>query len=383
MQIIPLYFYTYISISVVCIVSGIIIYSQMSQDMGSQLELRRFKYFIIFYMIFVASNIFCVWSMFNHKAVIGTIASAINISSVCVCVFEWFLYIETKLESRFTNNIKALTLALLPLIIMILIICTSHYTHLVYYYDESGIYNRGRLYVAILFMSGIYLIYASTHLIMRMREATTPSKKSQYRLLSLFIIFPLIAGLVDLFIESVPIMELTSLLGIVTVFTSMQQDQIYIDTLTGLNNRRSADEFLGERLHFASEENPLYYFIFDVDNFKNINDTYGHTEGDTALKIVANVLVDYSRNSDSYVARWGGDEFVAIHEGEMTLPPEEVVKHLNNFLGYRSVAAQLQYSISLSGGFYKCTDKKQNADLILMEADEILYKNKKEKKVGR
>ena len=380
MELLPQYFYTYMLVAATCTLSGSLIYRQITPDMGSELELKRFKYFIIFYLILVISNIMCIWAMYTYNRDIGIFFSAINLSFICVCVFDWFLYIETKLESRFTNNLKVIMLSAIPVIIVMSLIVSSQFTNLIYFYDENGVFYRGRLFLIIFAMAIVYFIYATTHLVMKTMSTTTPSKRTQYRLLSFFLIFPVFTGLIYLMFPNVPIIELTGLLGIVTVFTNTQHNQIYIDTLTGLNNRRSADEHLSERIHFVSEENPLYYFIFDVDNFKKINDTYGHTEGDNVLKIFADILIDFSKASDSYVARWGGDEFVAIHEGKLSSSPQEILIQLNNYLSYRSAASKLKYKLSMSGGYAKCTNKKQNPDELLKEADALLYENKKSKK---
>ena len=98
------------------------------------------------------------------------------------------------------------------------------------------------------------------------------------------------------------------------------------------------------------------------------------------LKIFADILIDFSKASDSYVARWGGDEFVAIHEGKLSSSPQEILIQLNNYLSYRSAASKLKYKLSMSGGYAKCTNKKQNPDELLKEADALLYENKKSKK---
>lgn len=80
------------------------------------------------------------------------------------------------------------------------------------------------------------------------------------------------------------------------------------DALTGLPNRRAADDYLKVMLGGSS---PVSIAIFDVDHFKRVNDTYGHGVGDEVLRQVASTLTSSARGGD-FVARWGGEEFIAV-----------------------------------------------------------------------
>ena len=85
------------------------------------------------------------------------------------------------------------------------------------------------------------------------------------------------------------------------------------DELTGLFNRRGFDSRLQLEWNRARrDQTPLGLFIFDIDNFKNYNDTYGHLQGDEALKAIAVVLGKTLKRSIDFAARWGGEEFAAL-----------------------------------------------------------------------
>ena len=87
------------------------------------------------------------------------------------------------------------------------------------------------------------------------------------------------------------------------------------DALTGLPNRRRISERLREEeLRFTRTQEPFSIALADIDNFKDINDTYGHDVGDRVLADVANVLRAGTRGSDN-VGRWGGEEFVLLFPG--------------------------------------------------------------------
>ena len=88
------------------------------------------------------------------------------------------------------------------------------------------------------------------------------------------------------------------------------------DDLTGLMNRRMVESELARTLPEAQAANrPLTLLMLDLDNFKSINDTYGHAMGDRALKGLADVLKKCTRTATDMPSRWGGDEFLVILGG--------------------------------------------------------------------
>ena len=94
---------------------------------------------------------------------------------------------------------------------------------------------------------------------------------------------------------------------------SLEQDAKF-DPLTGLYNRRSFNDYLKNAINTAyGGEQPVSLIMLDIDDFKKINDTYGHNQGDIVLKEVANVLRDNVREND-IVCRWGGEEMLILLE---------------------------------------------------------------------
>ncbi|PUB87658.1 MAG: GGDEF domain-containing protein [gamma proteobacterium symbiont of Ctena orbiculata] len=109
------------------------------------------------------------------------------------------------------------------------------------------------------------------------------------------------------------------LLGI-ALFASMTQLRYMLsqvshasyDVLTGMLSRRAGIEILELQFRLASmSEKPMSILYFDLDNFKVINDTYGHDAGDTVLRVASQQIRDTVRKGDS-VIRWGGEEFIVV-----------------------------------------------------------------------
>ena len=96
------------------------------------------------------------------------------------------------------------------------------------------------------------------------------------------------------------------------VLADIMSNLAMTDSLTQVDNRRRLEKYIEEEVNRADRHNlPLAILMFDVDNFKRINDRYGHASGDLVLVKTAQLIRDNLRNSDHF-GRWGGDEFVCV-----------------------------------------------------------------------
>ena len=150
------------------------------------------------------------------------------------------------------------------------------------------------------------------------------------------------------------------------------------DELTNLSNRRGFI-FLGKSklIKAMKKKQKISIFFIDLDNFKNINDKYGHKEGDYLLKQVAWVLCK-SLRGDDLISRFGGDEFVLFiqtdNHNAVRNRINENIQDFNNTSGK-------PYSMSLSIGVESLIpDSKTKLAPILKKADKNMYKEKKQKK---
>ena len=153
------------------------------------------------------------------------------------------------------------------------------------------------------------------------------------------------------------------------------------DDLTGLYNRRGFRLMAEQELRHAQRIHAETILLnIDVDDFKSINDTYGHDEGDKVLKLVATTLIGSFRGTD-IIARWGGDEFLVLAldapSGFVPLLSDRFQQNLE-----KNVQDQvLPYSLSVSVGM-DSTDIFEDSTLnsLILSADRRMYQLKKEKR---
>lgn len=155
---------------------------------------------------------------------------------------------------------------------------------------------------------------------------------------------------------------------------------IFVDELTGLYNRRFMRQYLRDRLdHFVQSRTPLCIIMFDLDGFKQVNDTYGHLEGDLVLKRLAQ-LIRETVPSGSYAIRFAGDEFFVFLEGVDGAGGVSVAEGIRE-----RVAAQPFSSdkvpdgvpVQLSVGVAACPEDATSATDLIDAADQALYQSKR------
>ena len=153
-----------------------------------------------------------------------------------------------------------------------------------------------------------------------------------------------------------------------------------VDELTGIANRRGFRQLGEYSLNLCARENLTATLIFfDLDGFKQINDTFGHAEGDHALQTFAGLLRNAFRDSD-LIARLGGDEYVVLLLRKAQGQTENVVQRLSDALDKHNRTNVMGYEIRFSHGAVNFdADKHRTIDDLLDEGDRVMYAIKRRK----
>ncbi|MEN6392051.1 MAG: diguanylate cyclase [Syntrophomonas sp.] len=152
-----------------------------------------------------------------------------------------------------------------------------------------------------------------------------------------------------------------------------------IDDLTGLLNRRNFWERMEAEMNRLRREKGMVGFIIsDIDHFKNVNDTYGHSAGDLVLQQFAQCLQDNCRIYD-YVGRYGGDEFIIGVPGASLLETVEIAERIRNSIQNTSIpilGSEEIIKITASFGVDAMnlgSENEQQMEELINHADEALY----------
>lgn len=153
------------------------------------------------------------------------------------------------------------------------------------------------------------------------------------------------------------------------------------DELTRISNRRGFLALSKYSLELCKRQLfPATLVFFDLDKFKDINDTYGHAEGDRVLKLFAEQMRESFRSSDLF-ARLGGDEFVALLTNVNANTIQDLLEHFSDRLQAQCTNLSLPYEIGFSYGLVTYEPLKHDSvEDMLHDADGAMYVNKREKK---
>lgn len=147
------------------------------------------------------------------------------------------------------------------------------------------------------------------------------------------------------------------------------------DKLTGLFNRNKFDEIYTKELKRAKRyKNNLSMILFDIDDFKYVNDTFGHQIGDEVLKEISKLLSNTIRETDISV-RWGGEEFLILLPQTDLFGAQAVAEKLRLNIK-NEVITQKQLNITASFGVTQMNDEIDDENLFVSRCDKLLYKAK-------
>lgn len=374
--------FAYIFGDVICLIMLLFISNASRRHTKILLAERYFLEMSLATAILLISDI--IWPLVNGVKLPGFRLLNIIINLVYMVLtgfigFLWIVYVDFKVRRRLdSSHYKRVTMFSIPMLVLLVLTLTSPKTHILFYIDENNCYRRGKLMWIRICVMILYVLWAAVLTLVGMKRQKTKQKKDEMRALLQFTFFPLIGIFMQQFYLNLPFTAVGISLSVLLLFINVQNKQISIDTLTGINNRRQLALYIDSELSASTKKGELYYLIMDVDKFKSINDTYGHLEGDNALIKIASLLNSLCEKQNDFVARYGGDEFVIVCRLHSEAEVEALKQEILSAVSKLNDEGTLPYTLSLSVGSAKFDTSKSN-DEIFAEADKKLYSIKSER----
>lgn len=270
-------------------------------------------------------------------------------------------------DSRILKRIKVL---LIPTLINIGLSILSPFYGFIFHVDFNNQYVRGDFFF--IFVA----VYSFNFLLLIMSTLITGKDYNypmMWKLIVLFV-FTISGTSVQLVNPTVYSSWHSVTLSLFLYFVLMSEFDSSFDTLTGLYNRSTFDK----KAKQVVGQKPYSIIILDINDFKNINDTYGHDFGDKVIKKVASVIrKSFSKNYTCY--RYGGDEFSIIsYEADIEKIERQIKELIKALTKMREDKIPLP---TVAYGYSICKDKElRHFDQVLKEADVQMYKFKKVQK---
>lgn len=286
-----------------------------------------------------------------------------------VCLL-WSLYADFEVNHDNKRLIKLLFPLLIPTLISTVYCILSLFGNFYFYIDHNGIYHRGRYFLLLPILCFSYIAFSFCYIIINRRRIYKPYLKS----LVSFVIPPIVGALFQILFYGISMIWIGMTISVLFIFVSIQNEQMNLDYLTGLFNQRQLDFYLHKLIR--KKKHLIAGIMLDINSFKWINDHYGHSTGDDALKYISRIL----RNTlgvSGFISRYGGDEFVILLELKERSELEEVIDRLHrNLMEFNSTnTLPFILSISIGADFYNPATKQNEQDFI-NHIDTLMYHDK-------
>jgi diguanylate cyclase (GGDEF)-like protein len=265
------------------------------------------------------------------------------------------------------KNKKKFSLYLAPVFLNIgFVICNVFFDGFLFSIDSANEYHRG---IAAYIGNGLTFLFVAIIILSFFRNKQMITGRITQVILILTLL-PVIGVLLQMLFYGFSLSIPAYTLAIFISFLLMERNELLKDPLTLLNSRVQMENRLEYKL---KSEEPFTAIMIDVNEFKNINDIYGHTIGDKVLKDVSRILLSCAKFED-FVCRFGGDEFFVILESASDIGYSYIKRIDQVMLEYSS---NKPYLTTLSYGLlYVDHSIKYKVEELVRIADQLMYKDK-------
>lgn len=339
----------------------------------------------LFTIITILTMIACVvdFFMFYVDGKPGLIMRMINMLGNTYCfianplfIASWCVYADLRLYHSVARIKKVYRIAMIPAEVMVIIAIVNNFVPLIYFIDEFNVYHR-------LPLSYVYYLVDAGYLLLSVIILKNYEKKyGKVRFFPMYLmVMPIVLGCaLQAIFFGISLIWVSLAVGLTSIYMSLQNEFSYLDRLTGLYNRA----YLDYQLDSARKDNGGRFgaIMIDVDYFKQINDTYGHSIGDEALIDVARVIT-LSKPDKAVATRFAGDEFILLVKNTSDREMQSIIESIRDEVNMFNDTENRQYKLSLSLGYSIYDPAKDTVDDFLKHMDDNMYDEKNAKHAKR
>ena len=364
---------------------GIIIFGIMlgHDRLGLDRQEKQLKYdqVLIAFMLYFLSD--AIWAgvdsgMFpvNKLTVLGTNFSNFLISTFIT--YSWIRYVMVVEQIPTRNSLRVRLFLMLPAFISIVALLVTYIINPALLIDEN-MKTTGLVDIFFVSMPYLFLVAVIVYALKKAIHENDPIERKKHLYVGFFPMMVVVGGLLQiLFMPTLPCFCFGCTIFMLIFFIQSLDDQVSTDPLTKLNNRGQLARYVAQESNLRIEGRQTYVIMIDINYFKQINDTYGHAEGDRALIILSQALMMSMRQQSMpmFLGRFGGDEFVIIahpiREKEVEVLKEDIRRNVED----KCRKEKKEYALSIGIGYDILIDENDTFQKCMQRADSKLYEDK-------
>ncbi len=291
-----------------------------------------------------------------------------------IFAFSWTMYADYKLFTDMKRIKRIYPFVSIPAMIIIIGCLINLVTPVFFTIDQYNVYQRTDLFVLPYAVTYFYLAYGAI-LIYSHRK-----KVQKYLFLPAiqFMLPIMIGSLLQFFFYGYSLVWLGVSIGMVSLFVNVQNEASYVDVLSGLFNRQYLNNVLLMHSKKGDTARTLAGIMLDIDNFKNINNRFGHTVGDDAISTIGKIL-HAAVDDKGIICRYGGDEFVILMYINSQKELMDMIDIVKTQTALFNESQEKPYEIDFSIGYSTYESKHDSVDNFLKKMDASMYDDKKRK----
>lgn len=282
----------------------------------------------------------------------------------------WSIYVELRIYRNYKRISQKTAVMVLPWVVeVIMVLCNLSGTGIIFKITGENVYQRtgGALvgYITLMIYLGysIYLVYHS-----RKQGVNLIYFPVMY-----FVALCFTGILLQLLFYGITASWLMATITLVFVQMQSYAQNLYMDELSGLYNRRYLNAMLTKRK--ITDQKALYGIMMDVNDFKYINDNYGHSMGDKAISTMGNILCRSIPDAGMAI-RYAGDEFIVLLPGVDKECVAATMQEIDHNLSKFNEAGTEAFRLSVSMGYAEC-GLEDDVEAFLKHMDEKMYEEKR------
>ena len=376
------YTFFYVEANVVCIILFAIMLFREIGTVGRQTKQIFFINNVICYMLYFTSDIF--WVMMLHDVlprtqISSSIVNLANAVFLTVIALYWFIYIEISQNVEYIKNVRKRLIVSIPagLQVVIMAVLFLFFPSAVLKEDFTLTDTYYFLFIA---TPTLYIIASSIRSFSRAFKKENYAVRRQYLVCAAYPLVIVFFGVVHTLFFNGVLFCFGVTINMIYIYIISLNDQVSMDELTHLNNRTQLKKYLAtEHGRPGSNRDEHYVLMIDLNKFKQINDQFGHVEGDMALRRTADALKMACSflSVRSFIARYGGDEFIMIIKTDDEEAIKALCANIKNTLVRLNKEANPGYDLTASIGYASYSGDLKSFQGALAKADEALYEDKK------
>lgn len=375
MILMPIY---YLEINIICIIILLAIFDKFKDE---SLNNSSDKYYektllatISFSLFALISGIFNGTS-YNFSQIILIISHSLYFFSESLIGYFYTNYILKRINLQEKRKYKFILY--IPLILSIFFLIINFFQKTLFTISIDNLYSPSKYLYLYNLINAVYVLIIITNLISY--YFYNKNSKSEIKSLILFTLLPVVSAGIQNYNYGIILGQVGFTLSELLIYFNNQKKEANYDELTGVYNRRAFNK-MANKIYYSNKL--MFLMLMDADDFKIINDKYGHLEGDKALIQIAYILNRAINNTHKNysLARYGGDEFVIVGNIQNKDEVAQLINQIEEEEKKYNKETNNKYNIKLSIGYALQNDNHTLVEDLIKEADALMYAKKRKRK---